>query len=140
MAEKKPRGRNTLKFDYKEVEQLASEGWDKTRIAEGLGASKRTFTRRMADTPEFADAFNRGRFKYRKDVMKRWKKHAANQPIPLIFEQKQEAAFGWTDRQENKQTAEITFNVRVGIQGPEEPKRIEQDAIEIEGGPVPEDV
>jgi transposase len=55
--------RHKTEIDYAKVELLAAQGLTHAQIADALGISEDTVTRRKKDTAEFADAIKRGQAK-----------------------------------------------------------------------------
>ena len=144
---KRQRGSDRIEIDLDALTHFASAlVTTDSVIAKNLGIGMTTLKRRLADTPEVAEAYMRGRalsserlseaYQKKIDPQNEAKKidtlaliHCAKQPV-------ERGGLGLVDRTETKHSSNINFTVRVGVRGPEEPKQVEQVPIEITAEPV----
>lgn len=91
-----------IKFDYKEVTNLAARGLTLEQVGAALGVTGRTIINRLNDDPEFADAFEKGRAKGIAKVADALFKNAVeeNNTAAQIFFLKSRGGWKETDKQE----------------------------------------
>jgi len=91
--------RTEIEIDLEEVERLASIGLNQSQVADSLGISEDTVTRRKQDNADFAAALKRGKAKGISTVANNLFTQSADGNVSAgIFFMKNRA--GWSDKQE----------------------------------------
>jgi len=95
-----PAGRKEIEIDLAQVEGLASRGLTEGQIADSLGISQQTITRRKKKYVDFVEAIKRGHAKGVGKVANALFEQAMNgQTAAAIFYMKNRA--NWTDKQQH---------------------------------------
>ena len=105
---------NKIKFDYKEVANLAAHGLTQQQVAMALGVSPRTVTDRLTNDKEFHDAFEQGRSKGLAKVADALFKNATqnNNTAAQIFIMKARGGWKEVDKQEIEVNQPFQFIIK----------------------------
>ena len=103
-------GRRKIIIDYAQVEKLAAIGLNEAQVADSLGISQDTLTRRKRDKKEFAEALKRGQAKGIATVANNLFEQSKNGNVSAgIFFMKNRA--GWSDKIEADLKATMNVNI-----------------------------
>ncbi len=107
-----------IKFDYKEVTNLAARGLTQEQIGAALGVTIRTITNRLNDDPEFASAYEQGRAKGIAKVANALFKNAVeqNNTAAQIFFLKSRGGWKEVDKQEIEVNQPFQFVIKNDLQ------------------------
>lgn len=105
---------NKIKFDYKEVANLAARGLTQKQVAMALGVSPRTVTDRLTNDKDFYDAFEQGRSKGLAKVADALFKNATqnNNTAAQIFIMKARGGWKEVDKQEIEVNQPFQFIIK----------------------------
>jgi hypothetical protein len=132
-------GEIVVQLNPDDVFRLASKGLGKKPIAKALGCCQGTLLKRIADTPEIADAYHAGQREAIENAIDEINRHAEKNPVVSIFKAKN--VLKWHDNREVHHSGQINHVVtpaqeawknRLGSEQGDDPELVEGSHTPIE--------